>query len=110
MLPMRETARTKALKWEVLKQLSKMLCGCLGGAEYIVEDQTQSSPMPILWTELTMVVELVLNSEVGNVPVMVYSETGKEKSALESKMLLITRDTWKRRQIQENRGILESFR
>lgn len=57
-----------------------------------------------------MVVELVLNSEAGNVPVEVFSETGKEKSALESKMLLTTRDTWKRRQSQENRGVLQSFR
>lgn len=79
MLPMRETARTKVLKWKVLNILSKMLCVCLGGAEHVVEDQTRSSPMPILWTELTMVVELVLNSEARNVPVKVFVRQAKRK-------------------------------
>lgn len=63
---------------------------------------TGRSPRPILQAVLTMVVELVHDSVVRDEPVTGFSETGKQKIILESKMLWKPRDKLKRRQRQQN--------
>lgn len=57
-----------------------------------LEVKIKRSPTLILWVVWTTVVEVVLNSQGRKELVKVLSERGKQKSALESKILWTPRD------------------